>query len=179
MLSVDPVHVVFYDLKTVYQEKRRYDLAMSLEVGEHLPAASSENLVKTLTGLSDIILFSAAIPGQEGTYHINEQYPEYWASLFSKYDYIAIDAVRHAIWNNDQIEYWYRQNTILYIHKHKLDTFPELKRFADYAAGQPLVRIHPRLLELKNDTIRQTSTFLGLMNWKWVKFKYRYIKRKK
>lgn len=176
-LNIDRALVVFHDLKNVYSENRRYDLAMSLEVGEHLPVENAENLVRTLTGLSDAVLFSAAVPGQEGTYHINEQYPEFWASLFQKYDYVPVDAIRSLIWDNDNIEYWYRQNSILYIHKDKLSAYPGMKDIRERLAGQPLVRIHPKLLEIKNNTIRQTSTLAGLINWKWVKFKYRYFKK--
>ena len=47
----------------------RYDLAVSLEVGEHLEASLAGGLVDSLTRLAPVVLFSAAIPGQSGTHH--------------------------------------------------------------------------------------------------------------
>ena len=63
---------------------RRFDLVVSLEVAEHLPAARAETFVGSLVGLGDVILFSAAIPYQGGENHLNEQWPDYWARLFGK-----------------------------------------------------------------------------------------------
>lgn len=73
---------------------RKYDLAMSLEVAEHLPAESADLFVESLTKASDFILFSAAIPFAGGTNHINEQWPDYWNSLFNKYGYTVMDFLR-------------------------------------------------------------------------------------
>jgi len=59
------------DLNKVFEADRRFDLAISMEVAEHLAPESSANFVRSLTRLSDIVLFSAAVPGQGGTNHIN------------------------------------------------------------------------------------------------------------
>ena len=59
------------DLNKSFEVDRRFDLAMSMEVAEHLVPESSANFVRSLTRLSDIVLFSAAVPGQGGTNHIN------------------------------------------------------------------------------------------------------------
>jgi hypothetical protein len=50
------------DLRQPLPADRKFDLAISGEVAEHLPAT----LVGTLTSVSDVVLFSAAIPGQGG-----------------------------------------------------------------------------------------------------------------
>lgn len=91
-----------------------FDLAICLEVAEHLPNDSGEYLIKTLTDLSPIVLFSAAIPGQGGTDHLNEQWQEYWARIFKKYGFSASDIIRERIWKNKNVKVWYRQNSILY-----------------------------------------------------------------
>ena len=39
-------------------------------------------LVATITKHGDAVLFSAAIPGQGGQDHLNEQWPEYWQKKF-------------------------------------------------------------------------------------------------
>ncbi len=103
-----------------------FSIAQSLEVAEHLYAEYAENFVRTLTSLSDIILFSAAIPHQGGTHHVNEQPPAYWADIFKKYDYVCFDIVRPKVWENTKIAHWYRQNIMLYVHKGKAEIFETL-----------------------------------------------------
>ena len=63
-LQVNKTEICFHDLKLPIQNEGKYDLAMSLEVAEHLPENKSDLFVDTLTALSDVVLFSAAIPGQ-------------------------------------------------------------------------------------------------------------------
>lgn len=94
---------------------RRFDLAMSLEVAEHLPPDAAEDFVSLLTGLSDFVLFSAAIPDQGGIGHVNEQWPTYWISLFERRGYVAIDAIRKQVWADKSIKWWYRQNALLFV----------------------------------------------------------------
>jgi hypothetical protein len=60
-----------------------------------------------------VVLFSAAIPGQGGYGHVNEQWPGYWARMFDECGYGVSDALRWAIWNDERVEPWYRQNLLL------------------------------------------------------------------
>src|SRR3546814_3871891 len=69
------------DLSRLESSGRRFDLAISLEVAEHLPAARAETFVQTLTSLSDFVLFSAAIPGQGGRNHRSEEHTSELQSL--------------------------------------------------------------------------------------------------
>lgn len=92
-----------------------FDLCMSLEVAEHLPQAAAEAFVATLTGLAPLVFFSAATPGQGGTHHVNEQWPPYWAELFSRHRYQWLDPFRMQIWNNPHVKWWYRQNIFLFV----------------------------------------------------------------
>ncbi len=103
------------DLTRTLSATRRFDLAFCCEVAEHLPAVSSESLIATLVAFSDVVLFSAAIPGQGGTHHLNEQWPAYWQQLFAARSYSAYDCLRHRIWREENIEWWYRQNLVLYV----------------------------------------------------------------
>jgi Methyltransferase domain len=93
---------------------RKYDLAICLEVAEHLPASSASTLVESITQASDLILFSAAIPNQGGTHHINEQWQDYWVALFGQRGFAASDIVRPEIWGRSDVEWWYQQNTLLF-----------------------------------------------------------------
>jgi SAM-dependent methyltransferase len=106
VLQIPKEQIVLQDLKQPLNLKRKFDLAMSLEVAEHLPESSADHFVDVLTGLSDVILFSASIPGQDGTYHINEQVPEYWAKKFIAKGYVAVDFIRDKVWNNEAVEWW-------------------------------------------------------------------------
>jgi SAM-dependent methyltransferase len=95
----------------------KYDLAINLEVAEHLPKDSAENFVKYLTQNSNAVLFSAAPPAQGGEGHINEQWPQYWTDLFRKNGFEVVDVIRSLIWNDDQVLAWYKQNTLLFVNK--------------------------------------------------------------
>jgi len=94
---------------------RRFDLCISLEVAEHLPPERSHAFVKSLTDLSDVVLFSAAIPHQGGRHHINEQWQSYWVGLFNEHDYGAKDMIRPAVWADRNVEPWYQQNCLVYV----------------------------------------------------------------
>jgi hypothetical protein len=167
MLRVPINKVLFKDLKDPIALDRKYDIATSLEVAEHLPESSASQFISTLTSLSDIILFSAAIPYQEGTYHINEQYPEYWAKHFKELGFIPVDYLRPLIWNNPNIQYWYRQNILLFVNSKIIGNYPELVDLASSTNPEFLTRIHPYLYELKGKYMKDTETFFGFLNRKW------------
>jgi hypothetical protein len=87
---------------------------LSLEVAEHLPATAGPSFVATLCGLGDVVLFSAAIPDQGGTNHINEAWPSYWNGLFREHGFECFDAVRSALWMRPDVEWWYAQNALIF-----------------------------------------------------------------
>lgn len=90
-----------------------YDLAVSLEVAEHLPPECADTFVAQLCATAPVILFSAAIPGQGGWGHLNEQWPAYWVERFEANGYECSGALRWQIWDDDRVENWYRQNLIV------------------------------------------------------------------
>lgn len=118
-----------------------FSLTQSLEVAEHIDEKYAQNFIELLTLTSDIILFSAAIPNQGGLEHINEQPPKYWANLFEKYDYLCFD-IRNLFWENDKIDFWYRQNIFLYIHKDKINSL----ELPIKPTQNPLHIVHPEKL---------------------------------
>jgi SAM-dependent methyltransferase len=93
----------------------RYDLAMSLEVAEHLPPASSDAFVRSLVAHADAILFGAAYLGQPGRDHINTQPHSFWVDKFLAQGYLLFDFFRPRFWSDGAVEPWYRQNTFLYV----------------------------------------------------------------
>lgn len=108
------VEIAFADLERPIAHEARFDLAMSLEVAEHLSPGRAESFVADLCGLSSHVLFGAAIPGQGGRSHVNERPQSYWAGLFRAQGYHALDCIRPKIWNDPSVPVWYRQNTLLY-----------------------------------------------------------------
>lgn len=105
-------HIVA-DLEQPLPPVGKFDLAVSLEVAEHLSPGRAPSFVSDLCRLAPVILFSAAIPGQGGTGHRNEQWPAYWVDLFEAEDFRCSGALRWAIWDDERIENWYRQNLLV------------------------------------------------------------------
>lgn len=106
------------DLSQPIRLNRRFDLAVCLEVAEHLRESRAEGLVDDLVNLADVVLFSAAIPGQGGTDHVNEQYLSYWVALFETKGYMMLDVLRPQIWNNPKCDWTYRQNAVLIVKEN-------------------------------------------------------------
>ncbi len=102
------------DLTKSIQIDRTFDLAVCLEVAEHLPESRADGLIADLTSVAPCILFSAAVPGAGGTHHVNEQYLSYWTERFLKRGYEGVDAIRPWILGNDSVEWFYQQNTVLF-----------------------------------------------------------------
>ncbi len=123
------------------QHQRRFDLVMSLETAEHLPHARSAGFVRELTELGDLVLFSAAIPFQNGTGHINEQWPEFWAMLFHAEGFSCFDPLRPLLMSRPEVDWWYAQNILLFARRGSPAeaALPEHSR----ADRQPLSRVHP------------------------------------
>jgi SAM-dependent methyltransferase len=139
------------DLSKPFKLDRRFDLAMTLEVAEHLDPSRGPSYVEDLTKLSDVVLFSAAVPGQGGSHHVNEQWQPYWAEQFAKQGYLAFDCVRSRIWNSVGEGWYYAQNAILYVNSKTLDSNPNLNREMMGEPGMPLALIHPRLFYNKTE----------------------------
>jgi SAM-dependent methyltransferase len=132
------------DLETPFKLDRTFDIAISLEVAEHLYEGSATPFVKKLCKLSDIVIFSAAIPGQGGVNHFNEQWQAYWAQKFTEHGYFAFDLVRPLIWADVAIPLWYKQNTVVYMSSRAVLRFPTLEK---YRVNQltNLNLVHPEL----------------------------------
>jgi hypothetical protein len=141
----------------------KLDLAISLEVAEHLEPSSALSFVKSLTDLSDVVLFGAAYTGQGGTNHINEQPPSYWASIFiEEFDFVPFDLFRPIFWSDDRIEYWYRQNTFLYVRKNSKAYHEIISKDEKYISDIHFMDcIHPELYDQKLEKLMQDSTISG------------------
>ncbi len=150
MLQIPAEAFIEADLSEAIGIDRQFDLAISLEVGEHLPPARSESYVAELTSIAPVVAFSAAIPLQGGRNHINERWQGDWAEMFAAHDYVAVDAIRPRVWEDDSVAGWYRQNLLLYVRRDRLDEYPPLVAAANRTNSQMLSLVHPYLLDLRN-----------------------------
>lgn len=133
------------DLTKPLTLNRRFDLVTSLEVAEHLPIDCAETFVNSLVNLGPAIMFSAAIPLQRGTNHINEQWPDYWANIFKKRGFVAVDAIRQKVWQNTSVEAWYAQNILVFVSQRDLAKYPRLQQAYEETRSEQLSIVHPRI----------------------------------
>jgi hypothetical protein len=115
---------------TILDLRKQFTLAMTIEVAEHLPEAAAEGFITTLTSASDHIVFSAAIPGQGGSGHVNEQPLIYWVRKFWNRGYVPLDPIRPYIARDRTIFPWLRQNVVMFAHYDAAIRDPNLMRFA-------------------------------------------------
>lgn len=139
---------------------RKFDICVSLEVAEHLSESVADSFVESLTKLSDIVLFSSAIPGQTGQHHVNLQWPSYWADKFKQRGYRCCDFIRPVIKNNDKVDWWYQQNILVFLNDNIEFGVNE---------GTPISHVHPaqyqKVLERLEEIIK--SRKCGF--WKCIK----------
>lgn len=136
-LVIDQDEFIGTDLGDCIELPKRYDLAVSLEVAEHLPKDKSDIFIENLVRASDMILFSAAIPGQGGDFHVNEQFMSYWENKFKKFGYYLYDYLRPIIWNNENVSAVYRQNCVIFMKKLKDNSIVQDEHIVDI--------VHPKL----------------------------------
>jgi len=134
-------------------DDRRFDLAISMEVAEHLSEASAERFVDFLCRCSDVIVFSAAVPHQGGTRHINEQWQSWWAEKFIARGYAASDILRRKLWGDPGCAYYYQQNIVLYARKESplMQELPKANWITDASLARKLDVIHPEKWEQAHD----------------------------
>lgn len=111
----NPWQLLVHDLTEPLYLGRIFDLALSLETGEHLPEEAADVYVASISRHSDLVLFSAATPGQEGKGHINCQPHAYWHEKFALQGFELRDVIRSRIAMDARISQWYRDNLFLYV----------------------------------------------------------------
>jgi SAM-dependent methyltransferase len=101
-----------------YPANRRFEVAISMEVAEHLPQTAADRYVDLLTRLAPVVVFTAAPPGQGGTDHVNEQPPSYWSAKFRErgFEHARDQSGRwSATWKAaGDVESWYYENLMIF-----------------------------------------------------------------
>ena len=152
-LLSNKVEFTTVNLEGTFRVSEKFDLCISVEVAEHLSPSRARAFVETLCAASDVVLFSAAIKLQGGVNHLNEQWQSFWANLFEEAGYECHDLFRPRLWNNRNVESWYRQNILLYIRRsHHI---AEVARASSLLRG-PLDIVHPEIYEGNLETLNRT-----------------------
>lgn len=155
---------VRHDLREPFFVGRRFELAVALEVAEHLPAPSAAAFVRSITLASPAVLFSAAIPGQCGTGHVNEQWPDYWANLFRNFGYVRLDPFRRRLWMDPRVAWYYQQNLFLYVEEGMLRQHARLAHEKSLADQCALTLVHPKSLRPMR-SLRAAIALLPRLVW--------------
>ena len=111
--------IEYGDLGAPLSFGKKYDLAVCVEVAEHLRQESATILIDNIdkTG-AKFLLFSAAAPGQGGTGHVNEREREYWEQLLNEKSFRCDDKITkkvvNAISEYKDLVPWLIDNVVVY-----------------------------------------------------------------
>ena len=135
------------DLSLPFYIGREFELALCLEVAEHIPENCASSFISSIVAHTDTVLFSAACPEQPGQHHVNCQWPAYWQALFNRFDFVCADTVRWRIWDDPRVEPWYRQNMFW------------AQRDAARAGHEPKLKsvVHPDMASMIYESVVQKS----------------------
>lgn len=142
------------DVSSPFDEGRRFDLVQCLEVGEHLPKSASGTLIDNLTRHADRVLFSAAVPGQGGEHHVNEQSFEFWRLLFADRGFQPFDCLRTRF-AGQPLEPWYARNMLLYVAVEAVDGLPESIRQTAISQGSEIPDLSPFSFRVRRSILRR------------------------
>ncbi len=80
-----PVEILLCDLTEPFKNTwGKFDMALCLEVAEHIPEGFSDVFLKNIMAFSDRLVMSAAPPGQGGHHHVNERPRRYWVQKLAR-----------------------------------------------------------------------------------------------
>lgn len=127
------------DLNELIEVTEPFDLAVSVEVAEHLLPQRSESFVRDLCRASDIVLFGAALPRQPGDGHINCRPHAFWIERFRRNGYVCLDAFRPHVWTDPAVEPWYAQNCFLFVAHARRHEFAALREATLVDVYHPLL----------------------------------------
>lgn len=172
-LLIPPSAFVALDIVKSFDLGQRFDLVQCLEVGEHVPQDASRSLVENLVRHGNLVLFSAAVPGQGGENHINEQPYEFWRALFAEHGYSAYDFLRPLLREQSAVESWYRYNAILYVANSCTQLPPSVAQ-TYIPENEPIRDVSSILYKLRSRILANLSvnslSRLAILKHKWLIF---------
>lgn len=142
------------DLSLSFDLGRQFALVTSLEVAEHVSKQAARTFVENLARHGDVVLFSAAVPGQGGEFHVNEQPLAFWKDHFASLGFRCFDALRPEIAANRAVEPWYRYNTLLYVRGDAIASLPSQILAREVAPSGVPAELAPVTWRLRNAIVR-------------------------
>ena len=159
-LLIDAAEFVSADLAAGFSLGRRFAVVQCLEVAEHLNEDSAVRLVESLCQHSDIVVFSAAPPGQGGENHINEKPYEYWRHIFQSQGYAMYDAIRPGLLREKSVKPWYRFNMFIFLSDQGDPGLRSALLPYRVVDGSPVADVSPPLYQLRKRVIRLLPPFV-------------------
>lgn len=150
------------DITKEFRLNKKFDLVICLEVAEHIPESHSDALLNNIIEHGDLVLFSAAIPGQGGFEHINEQWQSYWVDRFEAKGYSCYDIIRPQVWGNDEVRFYYQQNAFVFVKKSTISAQQEVFLNQSRSFGYDVVhpKLYDRVRNPENISLRNVVRFL-------------------
>jgi SAM-dependent methyltransferase len=105
-----------FDIERDELPRETADAVISLEVAEHLPEVIGDRYVDVLCR-GNVVIVTAAQPGQGGTDHVNEQPHSYWISRFTNRGFLfdeELSAKWKSDWKNRAVARFYTQNLMIF-----------------------------------------------------------------
>lgn len=149
------------DVSAPFRLNRKFDLVQCLEVAEHLPASAAETLVDNIVAHGDLVMFSAAPPGQGGEHHVNEQPLSYWFEKFGRRGYACYDPIRPDVRTDADVERWYRFNTLIYANEQGAARLSEAARASRLRGPEQLTSTLPLYWKLRCGMLRWLPPSMG------------------
>lgn len=137
------------DLSRPFTANARFELVQCLEVAEHIAPEAADTLIDGLVRHGDVVVFSAAVPGQGGEHHVNERAYAYWRDLFLARGYHMYDAIRPLLRNELDVEPWYRYNAFVYANTTGAERLSAQARARLLTATQAVPDIAPLAWRLR------------------------------
>lgn len=176
-LLIDSSEFFPHNLSTRLSLDKRFDLAMSLEVAEHIPIEAADIFIDNLIELSNVVIFSAAVIGQGGEYHVNEQPLEFWKEKFEKRGYACYDFLRTKVCDNSKVMPWYKNNILVYANEAGRLSIETNALQSIIPIGSAIPYLGSRIWLLRLFLVRNLpvwfTTFLAQANSVWVAIKYK------
>lgn len=155
-MVLPPEHYQRVDLEEPFSLDQKFDVCCCIEVAEHLEPKRADSFVGDLCALSEVVVFSAAIGGQGGIGHKNEQWHEYWCEKFETFGYGTFDPFREKFRRDVKMLPWFQQNVLLFLK----DGNPLCKTFANdqispNVANMILPTYHQKILRRTRRRLRK------------------------
>jgi len=144
LLQLDRSDIRRVDFREPLPSIGRFDLALSLDAVDCLPDVAVQPFIAALTEVSDVVVFSAPVPGQSFHPTSNERWASYWVALFAEKQFRCFDVLRERLWYDQRVHWCYSQNILIFASESRHDISA---RLSSLSRRGPVDVVHPRAFE--------------------------------